>query len=206
VKDPAFLFYSDNFLSGTMFFNDEQLGKYIRLLCAQHLTGHMHEKDMLKICKTKDEEIWAKFVKDAEGKYYNTRLEAEMVKRKLYSESRARNRKGKVKEVKQLAPPEPEEEKKLKYKPRVLLKKTEYEKLCADFGINTAIAAIEFLDLYKQEKKYITKSDYLSIRRWVIDAVNKTKKHDNKQPIDYLVATDGTKIYEKDIDFSQLGK
>jgi uncharacterized protein YdaU (DUF1376 family) len=97
AKDPAYLFYSDNFLSGTMFLTNEQCGKYIRLLCAQHLTGHLHEKDMLKICGTKDEDIWRKFIVDAQGMYYNERLENEINKRKKFSESRSNNRLGKVK-------------------------------------------------------------------------------------------------------------
>jgi len=99
-KDPAFLFYSDNFLTGTMFFSDEQVGKYIRLLCAQHLTGHLLEKDMLKICKTHNVDIWDKFVQDKGGKYYNVRLENEIIKRKKFTESRAKNRSGKNKEDK----------------------------------------------------------------------------------------------------------
>lgn len=96
AKDPAFLFYSDNFMSGTMFLSDEQVGRYIRLLCAQHLTGHLNEKDMLKICKTRDEDIWNKFILDEDGKYYNLRLEIEINKRKSFSESRSNNRLGKV--------------------------------------------------------------------------------------------------------------
>lgn len=99
-KDPAFLFYSDNFQSGTQFFTDEQVGKYIRLLCAQHLHGHLTEKQVLLICKTNDadtKEILAKFRQDEHGKYYNERLEIEVTKRKLFSESRANNRLGKTK-------------------------------------------------------------------------------------------------------------
>lgn len=97
MKDPAFLFYSDNFLSGTMFFTDEQIGKYIRLLCAQHLTGHLEEKHMIFICKGHDEDIFKKFIKDDNGKYYNERLEIEINKRIKYSASRSNNKKGKGK-------------------------------------------------------------------------------------------------------------
>lgn len=93
AKDPAFLFYPDNFMSGTMFMTNEQVGKYIRLLCAQHQTGHLKERDMMKICESYDEDIFSKFVKDEENRYYNLRLEAEIVKRKKYSESRSNNRK-----------------------------------------------------------------------------------------------------------------
>jgi uncharacterized protein YdaU (DUF1376 family) len=100
MKDPAFLFYSDNFLSGTMFFTDEQVGKYIRLLCAQHLTGHLKENHMIFICKSHDNDIWSKFKKDDAGLYYNERLEMEILRRQKYSESRSNNKKGKVKQPK----------------------------------------------------------------------------------------------------------
>ena len=100
MKDPAFLFYSDNFLSGTMFFTDDQVGKYIRLLCAQHLTGHLKENHMIFICKSFDKDIWDKFIKDEQGLYYNERLELEIIKRRNYSESRSNNKKGKIKKPK----------------------------------------------------------------------------------------------------------
>lgn len=95
MKDPAFLFYSSDFLSGTMLMTDEQIGQYIKLLCLQHQKGHLKEKDMLNICKTYDEDIFSKFLKDEEGNYYNERLENEANKRKAYSESRRNNRRKK---------------------------------------------------------------------------------------------------------------
>lgn len=95
MKDPAFLFYSSDFLSGTMLMTDEEVGKYIRLLCLQHQKGHLKEKEMLSICKVFNEEIFSKFIKDEEGNYYNERLEYEANKRKAYSESRRNNRKKK---------------------------------------------------------------------------------------------------------------
>jgi uncharacterized protein YdaU (DUF1376 family) len=94
AKDPAFLFYSSDFLTGTMFMTDEQVGKYIRLLCAQHQKGILSEKDMLMICKTHDQDIFDKF--DAvEGGFLNKRLSDETERRKNYSKSRSENRKGK---------------------------------------------------------------------------------------------------------------
>lgn len=95
MKDPAFLFYSNDFLSGTMLMTDEEIGQYIKLLCLQHQKGHLKEKDMLNICKTYNEEIFSKFKKDEEGNYYNERLDEEIVRRKKYSESRRNNRKKK---------------------------------------------------------------------------------------------------------------
>ena len=95
-KDPAFLFYSSDFLTGTMFLTDEQTGKFIRLLCVQHQKGRLREKDMLKICKTYDEDVFEMFTKDDENLFYNERLEVEVNRRKAYSESRRNNRKKKT--------------------------------------------------------------------------------------------------------------
>ena len=81
MKDPAFLFYSSDFLSGTMLMTDEEVGKYIRLLCLQHQKGHLKEKDLLNICQQKNEEIFSKFIRDENGNYYNQRLEIEISKR-----------------------------------------------------------------------------------------------------------------------------
>ncbi len=49
AKDPAFLFYTGDFSTGTQFFTDEQVGKYVRLLMAQHQIGHLEEKHMIKM-------------------------------------------------------------------------------------------------------------------------------------------------------------
>ena len=95
MKDPAFLFYSSDFLSGTMLMTNEDVGKYIKLLCLQHQKGHLKEKEMLSICGNYNEDIFNKFKKDEEGNYYNERLEYESNKRKAYSESRRNNRKKK---------------------------------------------------------------------------------------------------------------
>ena len=91
TKDPAVLFYTADFITGTFTMTDAQRGQYILLLCLQHQKGYLTEKDMLNICKTYDEDIYCKFiVKD--GKYYNERMKYESDKRKKYSESRRKNR------------------------------------------------------------------------------------------------------------------
>jgi hypothetical protein len=94
-KDPAFLFYSSDFLTGTLLMSMEQKGKFITLLCIQHQKGHLSQKDMLHICGSYDEDVFTKFQKDEQGKFYNIRLEEEVDKRKAYSESRRNNRKKK---------------------------------------------------------------------------------------------------------------
>jgi len=92
AKDPAFLFYTSDFLTGTLTMTDEQVGRYIRLLCLQHQKNSLSEKDMLFICKTHDEDIFSKFIKDENGFYYNQRLRDESEKRSRYTESRRNNK------------------------------------------------------------------------------------------------------------------
>jgi len=97
AKDPAVLFYTSDFLSGTFTMDNEQVGKYIRLLCLQHQKGKLSEKDMLSICKAYDSEIWDKF-KVEDGLYYNDRMLNETVRRQKFSESRRNNAKSIKKE------------------------------------------------------------------------------------------------------------
>jgi hypothetical protein len=97
AKDPAVLFYTSDFLSGTFTMDNEQVGKYIRLLCLQHQKGKLTEKDMLSICKAYDIEIWDKF-KLEDGLYYNERMYNETIRRQKFSESRRNNAKSPKKE------------------------------------------------------------------------------------------------------------
>ena len=92
-KDPAVLFYTSDFITGTMLMSDEQRGKYIILLCLQHQQGGLSEEDMMNICKTYDKKIFSKFDKLEDGLYYNDRMKRESYRRKAYSESRSKNRK-----------------------------------------------------------------------------------------------------------------
>lgn len=91
-KDPSFLFYTNDFLTGCFFMSDEQVGKYIRLLCLQHQTGHLKKEHMIKICGTYDKDVFGKFKQDENGLYYNERLDTEINKRNNYCESRRKNR------------------------------------------------------------------------------------------------------------------
>lgn len=92
AKDPAVLFYTNDFLSRTFTMSDEQVGKYIRLLCIQHQQGYLTEQDMLNICKTYDVAVYSKFTKEGDM-FFNERMRSETEKRKNYSESRRNNRK-----------------------------------------------------------------------------------------------------------------
>jgi uncharacterized protein YdaU (DUF1376 family) len=145
-KDPAFLFYSADFQIGTEDMTDAQVGKYIRLMCRQHLKGHITEEHMLKICGTYDKDIYSKFVQDEDGSFYNERLEEEIVRRKKYSQSRAANRSGKAKE-----PKKPKVKRKPKYASIpdcdfVCLTENEIGKVKEKWGDKKALKMFELLD------------------------------------------------------------
>jgi uncharacterized protein YdaU (DUF1376 family) len=103
AKDPAVLFYTSDFISGTITMTDEERGKYILLLCLQHQKGKLTERDLLSI---KDmQEVYSKFEQLEDGFYYNVRMKEEAEKRKSYSASRSKNRTGKklVKDMKNIS-------------------------------------------------------------------------------------------------------
>ena len=195
AKDPAFLFYSSDFLTGTILFSHEQKGMYITLLCLQHQKGHLSEKDVLSICSAHDEDVLLKFKKDDDGLYYNERLEEEIKRRKNYTDSRKANaqhpKKQKVKKSKAYAK-HMENENINENTIEILIKEgienvkihpKEYATLCNDYTNEITDKAIIYLSNYKKEKGYKTKSDYLTIIRWVIDAVKKIVNGTHKQPI-----------------------
>ena len=91
MKDPAFLFYSSDFLTGTMFMSNEQIGLYIRMLCAQHQHGGRIDTNVLRTqCDliTNGHIVYSKFKHDERGSY-NERLEIEMERRREKSRKAA---------------------------------------------------------------------------------------------------------------------
>jgi uncharacterized protein YdaU (DUF1376 family) len=98
MSDPAFLFYPNDYLGGTMGMTFEEKGAYIELLMMQFNLGHLQESKILKMLGSSSE-LWEsiklKFVIDENGLYYNKRLEYEQIKRRKYSESRRNNKMGK---------------------------------------------------------------------------------------------------------------
>ena len=63
----------------------------------------------------------------------------------------------------------------------ISLTEKDNEKLISEFGKDAVEKSYDFLSSYKVEKSYSTKSDYLTIRRWVLDAVNKPNKTVSQQ-------------------------
>lgn len=212
MKDPAFLFYSNDFLSGTMLMTDEETGQYIKLLCLQHQKGHLKEKDMLNICKSYNEEIFSKFKKDKDENYYNERLEYEVNKRKAYSESRRNNRRKKEtyeKDMKNICNSYEEhmenenvneninknnskrgskgkkEEEKIHFAEFVSMTNAEHEKLVSTYGKDFADQCILVLDNYKGSSGKTYKNDYRAILNWVVDKVKQSYKAKPSVNYDY---------------------
>lgn len=85
-KDPAFLFYTNDFLSGISDLTMEERGQFITLLCLQHQKGRLTNKMITISCGNAAADVLDKFIKDPDGLYYNERLEIEIEKRKQHAE------------------------------------------------------------------------------------------------------------------------
>lgn len=86
MKDPAFLFYTNDFYSGISDLTMEERGQYITLLCLQHLKGHLSEKTIQLAVGKPSEDVMKKFTLDENGLYFNKRLQLEISKRAEYAE------------------------------------------------------------------------------------------------------------------------
>ena len=91
AKDPAFLFYSSDFLNGVADLTMEERGQFITLLCLQHQKGTLTEKTIRLCLGSVSVDVLCKFIKDKDGNFYNERLSEEIEKRIQFTESRRNN-------------------------------------------------------------------------------------------------------------------
>jgi uncharacterized protein YdaU (DUF1376 family) len=96
AKDPAFLFYTGDWLQGTMGMSFEEKGAYLELLVFQFNVGKFslaQAKQVLSICSASVfEKVIQKF--DTDGTFFwKQRLTDEIERRKKFSESRRNNAK-----------------------------------------------------------------------------------------------------------------
>jgi uncharacterized protein YdaU (DUF1376 family) len=91
MKDPAFLFYSGDFLNGVSDLTMEERGQYITLLCAQHIKGELTEKTIRLLVGNVSVDVLDKFSINENGNYVNLRLEEEIQKRQKFTDSRRSN-------------------------------------------------------------------------------------------------------------------
>jgi uncharacterized protein YdaU (DUF1376 family) len=97
AKDPAFLFYPGDYVSGTMGMTFEEKGAYMDLLMLQFNRGHMNTHMIQHTVGHLWNQVKCKFIQDNEGLWYNVRLDVEKEKRKTFTESRRNNMKPKDK-------------------------------------------------------------------------------------------------------------
>lgn len=77
----------------------------------------------------------------------------------------------------------------------------EFEKLCTDYSQEKTEEAIKYLSNYKIEKGYKSKSDNLTLRRWVFEAISKNQKKqiqtDREQTIGGIKISEYQKLADK---------
>lgn len=91
ARDPAFLFYSQDFYTGVSTMSFEDRGKYITILCLMHQQGRLSEESISFIVGLVSVNLKSKFCIDENGFWYNKRLEEETEKRNKFTESRRNN-------------------------------------------------------------------------------------------------------------------
>jgi len=97
AKDPAFLFYPGDWLSGTMYLTHEQKGAYMDLLILQFNCSKFTEaqaKQVLSICFDVAWPMLKQKFKFEGNLYFNERLALEIEKRKNFTQSRRDNASG----------------------------------------------------------------------------------------------------------------
>jgi len=94
-KDPAFLFYPNDYIGGTMGMTFEEKGAYMELLMMQFNRGHMTIHMIGQTVGQLWDKLQVKFIQDENGLWYNERLEEEQIKRQNFTQSRYNNMSGK---------------------------------------------------------------------------------------------------------------
>jgi uncharacterized protein YdaU (DUF1376 family) len=79
-QDPAYRLYTSDFLVRNSHMTDDQVGKYIRLICWQHQNGHIPET-VLKSQSKEDPIVMEKYLVDDNGRYYDLEVELEVQRR-----------------------------------------------------------------------------------------------------------------------------
>lgn len=94
AKDPAFLFFPNDWTGGTGLLTRHLKGCYIDLLIAQFNHGHLSLENIRTVLGT-DFSSWntlqKKFAQDATGNFFNERLETEMTKRAEFTKKQREN-------------------------------------------------------------------------------------------------------------------
>jgi uncharacterized protein YdaU (DUF1376 family) len=92
-KPPAFQFYADDFLAGTVTMSNEERGLFITLLCRQWSQGFVTKSEIERISKgmavPSITHVTAKFKPSGKDQFQNERLELERKKQEEYRKNRS---------------------------------------------------------------------------------------------------------------------
>jgi len=91
AKDPAFLFYPNDWIGGTMGMTFEEKGAYMELLMMQFNRGHMTSHMIGQVVGQVWDKVKHKFIQDDKKLWFNERLDIEINKRKNFTKSRRNN-------------------------------------------------------------------------------------------------------------------
>ena len=199
AKDPAFLFYPGDYLRDTQCLSEAAQVAYDRIMC-EHMRNICISQQQLnfftkRLTPDEKEEVIMVLSKVEGG--YQIHWGAESIcKRREYSDSRRKNRSTPNKNIsvsydshmdnenenviEDVVKKENKYDQEIQNAFKLKIKKEENEKLVAEFGLDKTLLSYNYLSDYKAEKGYKTKSDYLTIRRWVMDAVNEKEKNGSK--------------------------
>lgn len=152
-KDPAFMFYSGDFLVGTMTMSFEDRGKYITILSYMHQNGRISEETIRLLVGSVSDMLRLKFSQDKDGNWFNNRLESEIEKRKNFVSSRQENGKkgGRPPKIKEKS------NKKTYAKPK--------QNLPEDDNINENIIKYSFINISGFEKIFNRWIEYKKARK-----------------------------------------
>ena len=189
AKDPAFLFYSQDFIVGTNTMNFEDRGKYITILAQMHQQGRLDEETISFLVGSISVKLKNKFSIDENDLWYNKRLEEESIKRSAFIESRRENGKkggrpskasGKPSAKAKHKLPVNEDENEIKdniYRSFVHLSITdiEVEKLKKPgYTIQQIDSILDAIENFKGNNKYT--SLYLTAKKWLLKEPITSKK------------------------------
>lgn len=91
MKDPAFLFYSADYLVGVLGMSWEDQGRYMFIMATMHQKGRLKEETIRFLVGSISDSLKSKFEIDDQGNWYQKRLETEISNRANFVNSRRMN-------------------------------------------------------------------------------------------------------------------
>ena len=166
AKDPAFLFYPNDYIGGTMGMTFEEKGAYMELLMMQFNRGHMTTHMIGQTVGQLWDNLQDKFVKDEKGRWYNLRLEEEQFKRKAFTDSRRNNLEGINKHKKKVGHMSVHMENENRNEDLIKKRELIFKSEVANFKNYPAYMLKEFIDYWSEPNKSGSKMRFELEKTW----------------------------------------